>query len=130
MNVEWFFGGSVTTTMHKWNDVLHPCRVEQKVQVVLRRYEIPAKVVYGFVVDCCGCSFDGRQVWVTPRSLHADVNVLNPLHAFHRKAYETRLAKYAHGGFAQQVAGVNACRIDYNAFVQMPFHSTKVWRGS
>lgn len=103
-------------TMHTWAD--RPWRMElgEKIQIVLRLFESPAEVLLGFDVDCCCCAYDGREVWVTPRFLHAirsGTNVLNPLHAWpNRPSYELRLAKYGARGFAVAVPGLDNKRID------------------
>ena len=90
--------------------------IDQKVQIVLRIYDSPAEVLYGFDADCCCCAYDGRDVWLTKRcvaALRTGMNVLNPVHAWpNRASYELRLAKYAYRGFPVLVPGVDRGLID------------------
>ncbi|KMZ60767.1 hypothetical protein ZOSMA_5726G00010, partial [Zostera marina] len=90
--------------------------VVEKVQVVLRLYESPAEVIYGFDCDCCACAYDGRDVYVTPRcyrSLETMTIILNPIHSRpNTPSYELRLAKYAQRGFNIGVPGFDAKRVD------------------
>jgi len=91
--------------------------IDQKVQIVLRIYDSPAEVLYGFDADCCCCAYDGRDVWLTKRciaALQTGMNVLNPVHSWPNKAsYELRLAKYAYRGFPVLVPGVDKGLVDY-----------------
>jgi hypothetical protein len=100
-------------TGHRWG-----AEVDTKIQVVLRTYESPTEVLIGFDVDCCGCAYDGRNVWLTQRciaALESGFNILNALHAWPNKAsYELRLAKYACRGFSVLVPGLDQRRIDYD----------------
>jgi hypothetical protein len=99
--------------IHSWDGGL-----DEKIQIVLRLYDSPTEVLFGFDVDCCCCAFDGRNVWLTKRcisALRTGTNILNPLHAWPNKAsYELRLAKYALRGFAVSVPGIDKTRIDYD----------------
>ena len=105
-------------TMHSWQDndgeLEH---AQNKIQIILRLYDSPAEVLFGFDVDSCACAFDGERVLITPRAksaLEGGVNVLNPLHSWpNRPSYELRLAKYAKRGFAVGVPGLDLCRVDY-----------------
>jgi hypothetical protein len=63
-------------------------RVDEKIQIILRLYESPAEVLYGFDCDSYCCAYDGKGVWVSPRwlfAIHHSVNVLNPLHSYPNK---------------------------------------------
>lgn len=106
--------------MHHYNQAVHG--VETKVQIVLRIYDSPTEVLVGFDLDSCCCAYDGRNVWVCPRWVHAlqaGVNVLNPLHAWPNKpSYEFRMAKYAFRGFGVAIPGVNKGRLDYDLIHQ------------
>ena len=97
---------------------IHNVVQKTKIQIVLRVYDSPAEVLVGFDVDCCCCCYDGREVWITPRCEHAlrsGVNVLNPLHAWPRKAsYELRLGKYASRGFPVYAPGIDKSQVDYD----------------
>ena len=92
--------------------------IVQKVQVVLRIYDSPVEILFGFDVDCCCCAFDGKDVWLTKRCLMAlktGINVLNPIHAWPSKAsYELRLAKYARRGFSVLIPGLDESRVDFS----------------
>ena len=115
---------AVAVDQEKWAIVRAPGTInihnvqETKIQIVLRIYDSPAEVLVGFDVDCCCCCYDGRDVWITPRCEHAlrsGVNVLNPLHAWPRKAsYELRLGKYASRGFPVYVPGIDKSQVDYD----------------
>ena len=91
--------------------------IHQKIQVVLRIYDSPTEILFGFDVDCCCCAFDGRDVWLTKRCLLAlktGINVVNPIHAWPSKAsYELRLAKYAKRGFSVLIPGLDMSRVDH-----------------
>lgn len=95
---------------------MHNRSTSCKVQIVLRIYDSISEVLIGFDVDCCCCCYDGERVWVTPRwiaALQSGVNVLNPLHAWPKKAsYELRLGKYAFRGFEVYVPGLDIKRVD------------------
>ena len=95
---------------------------DTKIQIILRLYDNPTEVLIGFDVDCCGCCYTGSDVKITKRCLSAlvsGVNVLNPLHAWPRKAsYELRLGKYAVRGFAVYVPGLPKNRIGYCEEIQ------------
>jgi hypothetical protein len=89
---------------------------EETCQVVLRLYDSPAEVLFGFDVDCCCCAYDGRNIWATRRCLMAletGVNILNPLHSWPNKpSYEERLVKYASRGFPVVIPGLDESCID------------------
>jgi len=91
-------------------------KIDLKVQIVIRLYESPAEVLFGFDCDCCCCAYDGRSVWVTLRCIRAlctGTNILNPLHSWPNKpSYELRLAKYAYRGFAVLIPGLDKQRVD------------------
>lgn len=93
-----------------------------KIQIVLRLYDTPAEILIGFDVDCCACCFTGDDVKITKRchsALVSGLNVLNPLHAWPKKAsYELRLGKYAARGFAVYVPGLPKNRIGYSDQIQ------------
>lgn len=109
----WILRGPGVVNMFLWTQQE---AIDQKIQVVLRLYDSPAEVLYGFDVDCCCCCYDGREVWLTPRCLRAlesMTNILNPLHAWpKRAAYELRLAKYSMRGFAVAIPGLDRSRIE------------------
>jgi len=109
----WILRGPGVVNMVLWTNM---DTIEQKVQIVLRLYDSPAEVLYGFDVDCCCCCYDGREVWLTPRCLRAlqtMANVLNPLHAWpNRASYELRLTKYSIRGFAVAIPGLDRSRVD------------------
>jgi len=104
-------------------------RIVQKVQVVLRIYDSPTEILFGFDVDCCCCAFDGRDVWLTKRCLSAlrtGINVVNPIHAWPSKApYELRLAKYAKRGFSVLIPGLDNSRVDFNRIFPAELGSLK-----
>lgn len=108
--------GKGVVTIHSWDGHGGDYRIGRKIQVVLRLYDSPAEVLYGFDVDCCSCAYDGQKVWATPRCLLAirsGNNILNPLHSWpNRPSYEIRLAKYANRGYAVAVPGLDMRRID------------------
>jgi hypothetical protein len=95
---------------------------DTKIQIILRLYDKPAEILIGFDVDCCACCFTGDDVKITKRcysSLVSGINVLNPLHAWPKKAsYELRLGKYAARGFAVYVPGLPKNRIGYSEQIQ------------
>lgn len=84
--------------------------------MVLWLYGSPAAVLLGFDVDCCAIGYDGRRLWPLPRTVRAirqGVNVLNPLHAWPRKAsYEFRLTKYALRGYGIAVPALSTVKLD------------------
>ena len=104
-------------------------RIVQKVQIVLRIYDSPTEILFGFDVDCCCCAFDGKDVWLTNRcisALRTGVNVLNPIHAWPSKAsYELRLAKYAHRGFSVLIPGFDESRFDFKRILPAEISSLK-----
>jgi len=104
-------------TMHSMAGGQWTVEMDQKIQIVLRLYDSPAEVLVGFDCDSCCCAYDGREVWVTPRCLHAlrsGLNILNPIHAWpNRPSYELRLAKYASRGFSVAVPGLDNKRVDH-----------------
>lgn len=70
------------------------------VQIILRLYSSPYEVLAGFDVDSCCVLYDGKQVWMSPRSHSAFVSGSNRVDLLRRSpTYETRLAKYAERGF-------------------------------
>ena len=112
----WILRGPGVVNMVLWERGGFRDRIVQKVQIVLRLYDSPAEVLYGFDVDCCCCCYDGREVWATPRcfyALQSMANIVNPLHAWpNRASYELRLAKYATRGFAVAIPGLDETRVD------------------
>ena len=121
--------GRGVITMNNWTSGQWTSNVDLKIQIVLRLYDSPAEVLFGFDCDCCCCAYDGRQVWVTPRcllALQTGVNILNPIHAWPNKSsYELRLAKYAHRGFPVVVPGLNRKRINYEQIRRTPLGDLK-----
>ena len=114
-------------TIHSWNNRFG--RIGEKIQIILRLYDSPTEVLFGFDCDCCCCAFDGREVWATSRCLYAlknGINVLNPLHAWPNKSsYELRLAKYAARGFPVAAPGLDKSRIDDDRIRQSKIGSLK-----
>lgn len=104
-------------------------KIVQKVQVVLRIYDSPTEILFGFDVDCCCCAFDGKDVWLTKRcisALRTGMNVLNPIHAWPAKAsYDLRLAKYAHRGFSVLIPGFDESRFDFKRILTANISSLK-----
>jgi hypothetical protein len=98
--------------MHLWSE---SC-ITETIQVVLRLYDSPVEVLFGFDCDCCCCAYNGREVLLTPRcylALQRFVNILNPINAWpNRPSYELRLAKYATRGFAVGVPGLDRTLVD------------------
>lgn len=116
--------GVITMFRHASEWRLDEPELVQKVQIVLRLYESPTEVLFGFDCDCCCCAFDGRTVWATQRCLEAlrkGMNVLNPLHSWPKKAsYELRLSKYAYRGFPVSVPGLRRKYIDHYRLQRAP----------
>ena len=103
--------------------------IVQKVQIVLRIYDSPTEVLFGFDVDCCCCAFDGKDVWLTKRcisALRTGMNVVNPIHATPSRAtYELRLAKYAKRGYSVLVPGLDQGRVDFIRILPAELSSLK-----
>lgn len=121
-------GGGVIT-MNNWTSGVWTSSVDLKVQIVLRLYDSPSEILFGFDCDVCCCGYDGKQLWVTPRCLHAfgtGVSILDPIHAWPNKSsYELRLAKYTYRGFPVLVPGLNKKRINCERIRRSPLGERK-----
>jgi len=83
------------------------------IQIVLRLYNSPAEVLMGFDVDSCACGFDGRKVYVCPRTAIAFAAQANTVDMSRRSpSYEMRLAKYAERAFEVIVPSLQRDRVD------------------
>eukprot|EP00977_Amphora_coffeiformis_P002906 scaffold561_cov162-Amphora_coffeaeformis.AAC.7 len=122
--------GRGVVTIHSWEPAPHGWGhvLGNKIQVVLRLYDSPAEVLYGFDVDCCACAYAHEKVWATQRCIHAiqtGVNILNPIHVWpNRPSYEIRLAKYANRGYAVAVPALDMRRVDDQRIRTTSLHNT------
>jgi hypothetical protein len=71
-----------------------------QIQIILRLYDTLAHVLIGFDVDCCCVAYNGKNILVTDRGLHALKYRVNTANLKRRSpSYENRLIKYSFRGF-------------------------------
>lgn len=92
-----------TAVKNKYVLSLIPNKVEhrvQKVQIMFRIYNSIYEVLIGFDVDSCCVAYDGKNVYLTERSLNAFNTGYNVVDMGRRSpSYEHRLCKYSKRGF-------------------------------
>jgi hypothetical protein len=87
-------------------------------QVILRLYRTPSEILHGFDVDCCSIGYDGQDIWLTQRALHAISTGMN-VFSFERMSpsYEWRLAKYGGRGFSVKVPNFFRDRVNIDSMI-------------
>lgn len=73
-------------------------------QIIMRLYQNPFEIIFGFDIDCCAILWNGKDIYTTPRCLYAIENwqnsvTFNPDLPLFSPSYEARLLKYAKRGF-------------------------------
>ncbi|KAK2004117.1 ankyrin [Colletotrichum falcatum] len=87
------------------------------IQIVLRVYKSVGEILTGFDIDAAGGSYDGKQVWVTPRALGSFITQVNQIDLTRRSpSYENRLSKYSHRNFEIYWPKLERKRIDPTIF--------------
>eukprot|EP00708_Paratrimastix_pyriformis_P002063 GAFH01000801.1.p1 GENE.GAFH01000801.1~~GAFH01000801.1.p1 ORF type:complete len:916 (-),score=370.20 GAFH01000801.1:143-2854(-) len=90
-----------------------------KVQVILRLYQSPSEVLYGFDIDCVSVLYDGQDVWAMPRALRAIQTHCNLFDLGRVNiTFNQRIVKYARRGFALAVPGFTWERVDWSELVR------------
>lgn len=93
----------------------------RNIQIVLRLYKSPAEILLGFDVDSCCIGFDGKQVWVTPRSQRAINKRYNLINTTRRSTtYEYRLWKYSKRGFGVCIPSLDGSKVDVKKILNNP----------
>ncbi|KAH8717239.1 Uncharacterized protein HC256_001939 [Beauveria bassiana] len=87
------------------------------VQIVLRVYKSISEILTGFDIDAAGGSYDGKQVYVTPRALGSFITQINHVDLSRRSpSYENRLSKYSHRNFEVYWSDLDRKRVDPTIF--------------
>ncbi|KAH6610532.1 ankyrin repeat [Trichoderma cornu-damae] len=87
------------------------------VQVVLRVYKSISEILTGFDIDAAGAAYDGKQVYVTPRTLGSLITQINHIDLSRRSpSYENRLSKYSHRNFEVYWPELDRSRVDPTIF--------------
>ncbi|RFU74893.1 ankyrin repeat [Trichoderma arundinaceum] len=87
------------------------------VQVVLRVYKSISEILTGFDIDAAGAAYDGKQVYVAPRTLGSIITQINHVDLTRRSpSYENRLSKYSHRNFEVYWPELDRSRIDPTIF--------------
>ncbi|KAG6005267.1 hypothetical protein E4U21_000304 [Claviceps maximensis] len=87
------------------------------IQIVLRVYKSVSEILTGFDIDAAGGSYDGRQVYVTPRALGSFITQINHVDLSRRSpSYENRLSKYSHRNFEVYWPELDRTKVDPTIF--------------
>ncbi|KAL7787534.1 ankyrin repeat-containing domain protein [Trichoderma ceciliae] len=87
------------------------------VQVVLRVYKSISEILTGFDIDAAGAAYDGKQVYVTARTLGSLITQINHIDLTRRSpSYENRLSKYSHRNFEVYWPELDRSRVDPTIF--------------
>lgn len=87
------------------------------VQVVLRVYKSVSEILTGFDIDAAGAAYDGKQVYVAPRTLGSIITQINHIDLSRRSpSYENRLSKYSHRNFEVYWPELDRARVDPTIF--------------
>ncbi|KAL6891139.1 hypothetical protein HDV57DRAFT_284471 [Trichoderma longibrachiatum] len=87
------------------------------VQVVLRVYKSVSEILTGFDIDAAGAAYDGKQVYVAPRTLGSIITQINHIDLSRRSpSYENRLSKYSHRNFEVYWPELDRSRVDPTIF--------------
>ncbi|KAF8876369.1 hypothetical protein CPB84DRAFT_1852977 [Gymnopilus junonius] len=102
---------------------LSPTEAEVKMKDIYRAvcaaapWKSPAEILAGFDIDAASCAYDGKRVWVNPRSLAAFVRQANMIDVSRRSpSYEMRLAKYAEWGFEVYIPSLHRERVKQSIY--------------
>ncbi|KAL7913161.1 ankyrin repeat-containing domain protein [Trichoderma velutinum] len=87
------------------------------VQVVLRVYKSISEILTGFDIDAAGAAYNGKQVYVAPRTLGSIITQINHVDLTRRSpSYENRLSKYSHRNFEVYWPELDRSRVDPTIF--------------
>ncbi|KAL6855852.1 ankyrin [Trichoderma novae-zelandiae] len=87
------------------------------VQVVLRVYKSISEILTGFDIDAAGAAYNGKQVYVAPRTLGSIITQINHVDLSRRSpSYENRLSKYSHRNFEVYWPELDRSRVDPTIF--------------
>ncbi|PPR07014.1 hypothetical protein CVT26_005209 [Gymnopilus dilepis] len=96
---------------------IHTYYPNRPLQIILRLYQSPAEILAGFDVDAACCAYDGKTVWVNPRSLSAIIRQANTIDISRRSpSYEMRLAKYASRGFEVYIPSLERAKVNASLY--------------
>jgi hypothetical protein len=81
----------ITFCVYTRNDLY----LDFEIQIIMRLYQSPAEIIYGFDVDCCGILYDGEKFYCTERGKYSHDNKINHFDIDRMsKSYCYRMAKY------------------------------------
>lgn len=103
-----------TTTIRTKNTITIASQYPNRhVQIVLRIYHSIAEILTGFDVDCSCATYDGKQVYASPRAIASYITQANQIDLTRRSpSYENRLSKYSHRGFEIFWPPLERARVD------------------
>ena len=81
-----------------------------------RLYKCKSEILLGFDIDCCGCGYDFKNVYVLEKTLFSlihRINIAGIDKSRFSNSYENRLCKYAKRGFSVYIPGLDWENLKY-----------------